>query len=149
MNVWSCPNAKCAYDKELQSGQKCPLCGEEAKEFTFSELGNLLKLKWGFKKSVERGREERLPSRTKFYPKCGSTNLNVLVFYRPSLEMLKQWLRRSLHPRRQQTCRKITGTISQNETVKKDMYALNSGVPFLVNNQETVIKNCHIPSVGS
>jgi len=86
MNVWACPNPKCAYDKELQSGQKCPLCGEEAKEFTFSEIGNLLKQKWEFKKSVKRAkREEKLLSRVKFCPKCGSTNLNVLVFYRPSI----------------------------------------------------------------
>jgi len=86
MNVWACPNANCVYDKELQSGQKCPLCGEEAREFTFSMLGNLLKLKWEFKKGVERAkREEKLLSRMKFCPKCGSANLNVLVFYRPSL----------------------------------------------------------------
>lgn len=86
MNVWACPNAKCVYDKELHSGQKCPLCGEEAREFTFSEIDNLLKQKWEFKKSVERAkREEKLLSRMKFCPECGSTNLNVLVFYRPSL----------------------------------------------------------------
>jgi len=86
MNVWACPNVKCVYDKELQSGQKCPLCGEDAKEFTYSEIENLLKQKWEYKKGVERAkREEKFSSRVKFCPKCGSTNLNVLVFYRPSL----------------------------------------------------------------
>ena len=86
MDIWTCPNPKCAYDEELQSGQKCPLCGEEAKEFTFSEIGNLLKQKWESKKLAERARkEEKLSHRMKFFPKCGSTNLNVSVFYRPSI----------------------------------------------------------------
>ena len=86
MNVWTCPNPKCAYDKGLQPGQKCPLCGEEARVFTLSETDNLLKQKWEFKKGVERARrEEKLSSRMKFCPRCGSANLNVLVFYRPSL----------------------------------------------------------------
>ena len=86
MNIWTCPNPKCAYDKELQSGQKCPLCGEEAQGFTFSEIGNLLKQKWEYGKSVERAeREEKLSSRMRFCPKCGSTNLNAQVFYRPSI----------------------------------------------------------------
>jgi len=86
MKVRTCPNVKCAYDKELRSGQKCPLCGEEAKEFTFSEIGNLVKQKSEFKKSVERTkREEKLSSRMKFCPRCCSSNLNVLVFYRPSI----------------------------------------------------------------
>jgi len=86
MKVWTCPNPRCMFDKELQSGQKCPLCGELAKEFTFGEVDNLLKQKWGFKKSVERAkREEELSSRVKFCPKCGSENINFLVFYRPSI----------------------------------------------------------------
>jgi rubrerythrin len=75
MDVWICPNPKCTYDKELQSGQKCPLCGEAAQEFTFSEIGNLLKQKWESRKGVERAKEEEKRS----------TNLNVLVFYRPSI----------------------------------------------------------------
>jgi len=86
MKVWTCPNPKCVYDKELRPDQKCPLCGEEAKELTFSEIENLVKQKWEHKKSVEKAkREEKLSSRLKFCPKCGSENLNVLVFYRPSI----------------------------------------------------------------
>jgi hypothetical protein len=85
MKVWTCPNAQCAYDKELRAGQKCPLCGEEAKEFPLGEIDSLLKQKWEFKKSVEKAkREEKLAGRMKFCPKCGSRNINVLVFYRPS-----------------------------------------------------------------
>jgi len=76
MPTWVCPNTKCTYDKQLQPGQHCPLCGKEAKEFKFSELGNLLKEKWGFKKSVERTKEyKRVFGRMKFCPKCGSTNV--------------------------------------------------------------------------
>jgi ribosomal protein L37AE/L43A len=86
MGSWTCPNTKCTYDKQLQPGQCCPLCGEQAKEFTFSELGDLWKQKWDFKKSVERAKkEERALKRMKFCPKCGSTNINCLVFYRPSI----------------------------------------------------------------
>jgi ribosomal protein L37AE/L43A len=86
MSVWVCPNAKCSYDKELQSGSKCPICGEEAKPFPLNEIGNLLKQKWEYKKSAEKTRrEEKLAGRMKFCPKCGSTNLNVQVFYRPSI----------------------------------------------------------------
>jgi len=76
MPTWTCPNTKCTYDKKLQPGQHCPLCGKEAKEFKFSELGNLLEEKWGFKKSIERTKEyERVFGRMKFCPKCGSTNV--------------------------------------------------------------------------
>ena len=86
MPKWTCPNTKCAYDKQLQPGQHCPLCGKEAKEFNFSEFGNLLKEKWGFKKSVERTKKhERVLGRLKFCPKCGSKNINFPVFYRPSI----------------------------------------------------------------
>jgi transposase-like protein len=86
MNVWTCPNAKCAYDKELQPGKKCPLCGEEAKEFQFSEVDNLVRQKWEFKRSVKRAqREEKLSSTMKFCPKCGSANISFPVFYRPSI----------------------------------------------------------------
>ena len=86
MRVWICPNVKCAFDKELQPSQKCPLCGEEAREFTLGEIENLVKQKWEYKKGVERAkREEKLEGRMKFCPKCGSSNLNVLVFYRPSV----------------------------------------------------------------
>jgi len=86
MPTWACPNTKCTYDKQLQPRQHCPLCGKEAEEFKFSEFGNLLKEKWGFKKSTERTKEyERILGRMKFCPKCGSTNINFLVFYRPSI----------------------------------------------------------------
>jgi len=86
MKVWTCPNGKCVYDKELRAGQKCPFCGEDAKEFSFSEIDNLLKQKWGFKRSVEPARrEEKLSGSMKFCPKCGSANINFLVFYRPSI----------------------------------------------------------------
>ncbi len=86
MKVWVCPNVKCSYDKELRSGQKCPLCGVEAREFMFREIDDLLEQKWEFKKSVEKARrEEELSSRVKFCPKCGSANINFLVFYRPSV----------------------------------------------------------------
>jgi len=54
MPSWTCPNPKCKYEEQLQSGQHCPLCGKEAKEFEFSEFGNLLREKWNFKKSIER-----------------------------------------------------------------------------------------------
>lgn len=86
MSSWTCPNAKCTYDKQLQPEQTCPLCGQQAKGFGFSEFGNLLKEKWDLKKSMERTKkQERISKRTKFCPKCGSTNLNFLVFYRPSV----------------------------------------------------------------
>jgi ribosomal protein L37AE/L43A len=86
MSVWVCPNVKCSFDKELQSGGKCPICGEAAKEFPLSETSNLLKQKWEYKKSVEKARrEEKLAGKMKFCPKCGSSNLNVQVFYRPSI----------------------------------------------------------------
>ena len=62
------------------------MCGEEAKEFALSEIGILLKQKWEYRKSVERAkRQEKLSSGMRFCPKCGSANLNVLVFYRPSI----------------------------------------------------------------
>ena len=76
MPKWTCPNTKCAYDKQLEPGQHCPLCGKEAKEFNFSEFGNLLKEKWDFKKSIERTKKhERVVGRIKFCPKCGSTRI--------------------------------------------------------------------------
>jgi len=85
MNAWACPNAQCVYDKELQLGQRCPLCGEEAREFKFSELESLWKQKWDYKKSLEKAKKRELVLATaKFCPKCGSANVNVLAFYRPS-----------------------------------------------------------------
>jgi ribosomal protein S27E len=85
MNAWACPNAQCTYDKMLQSGQRCPVCGEEAKEFTFSELDVLWKKKWTYKQELaETKKREKVLASVKFCPKCGSANINVLVFYRPS-----------------------------------------------------------------
>ena len=86
MSPWTCPNTRCTYDQQLQPGQRCPLCGKEAKEFKFGEFGNLLKVKDSFKKSKERTKKnERVLERKKFCPKCGSTNINFSVFYRPSI----------------------------------------------------------------
>jgi len=86
MPSWTCPNPKCTYDKRLEPGQHCPLCGEEAKGFNFTEFGDILKEKWSLEKSTRRLKEqEEILARTKFCPKCGSTNINFLIFYRPSI----------------------------------------------------------------
>jgi DNA-directed RNA polymerase subunit M len=86
MRSWTCPNTKCTYDKQLQPGQPCPLCGEQAKEFDSSELSNLWKQKWSLKKSIEKAKkQERISETRKYCPKCGSPNINFLVFYRPSM----------------------------------------------------------------
>jgi DNA-directed RNA polymerase subunit M len=85
LSAWACPNAKCTYDKMLQVGQLCPVCGEEAKEFKFSELDVLWKQKWTYKKGLDKAKKrEKVLANVKFCPKCGSANINVLVFYRPS-----------------------------------------------------------------
>jgi ribosomal protein L37AE/L43A len=86
MPSWICPNGKCTHDKQLEPGQHCPLCGQEAQQFSFSECGNVLKKKLELKKSImrEEQREENLKNR-KFCPRCGSTNINFLAFYRPSI----------------------------------------------------------------
>lgn len=86
MPSWTCPNPKCVFDKQLERGQHCPLCGEEAKGFNFTEFGNILKEKWSLKKSIGKLKEqEEIMGRMKFCPKCGSTNINFLIFYRPSM----------------------------------------------------------------
>ena len=86
MPVWTCPNTQCTFDKELKSGQNCPLCGKEAQAFDFDEFGNLLKEKWKYKKSIEKNKENaQIARRVKFCPKCGSPNINCLIFYRPSM----------------------------------------------------------------
>ena len=86
MPSWTCPNPKCTYDKRLEAGQHCPLCGEEAKGFNFTEFGEILKEKWSVKKSNAKSKEqEEVLRRMKFCPECGSTNINFLVFYRPSI----------------------------------------------------------------
>ncbi len=86
MPIWTCPNTKCPYDKQLQPGQQCPLCGNEAAEFKFNEFGNLMKEKDSFTKSIKKARQYRDHlQRIEFCPKCGSTNINCLIFYRPSI----------------------------------------------------------------
>ena len=86
MSPWTWPNTKCTYDKQLQPGQRCPLCGKEAKEFKFGEFGNLMKEKDDFKKLVEITKEDgQVVGRMKFCPKCGSTNITFPIFYRPSI----------------------------------------------------------------
>jgi len=86
MPIRTCPNTKCPYDKQLQLEQQCPLCGKEAKEFNFNEFGNLLQEKNRFKKSTKKIREyKQVARRIKFCPKCGSTNINFPIFYRPSI----------------------------------------------------------------
>lgn len=86
MPSWTCPSSKCTYDKRLEPGQRCPLCGEEAKGFDFTEFGDILKEKWSLKKSIARSKEqEEVLGRMKFCPRCGSTNINFLIFYRPSI----------------------------------------------------------------
>ena len=70
----------------LEPGQHCPVCGEEAKGFNFTEFGDILKEKWALKKSNARSeKQEEVVGRMKFCPKCGSTNLNFLIFFRPSI----------------------------------------------------------------
>jgi DNA-directed RNA polymerase subunit M len=86
MRSWTCPNPKCTYDKRLEPGQHCPLCGEEAEGFGFTEFGDILKEKWVLKKSIAGSKEqEKILGRMKFCPKCGSPNINFLIFFRPSI----------------------------------------------------------------
>lgn len=86
LRFWACPNVNCVFDKRLESGDRCPLCGEEAKEFSSSELRELWKQKWAVEKSLrEKDRRDALVRRLKYCPKCGSSNINVVVFYRPSI----------------------------------------------------------------
>ncbi len=55
-------------------------------KFKFGEFGNLLKEKDHFKKSVEIIKEDQqVLARMRFCPKCGSTNINFPIFYRPSI----------------------------------------------------------------
>jgi ribosomal protein L37AE/L43A len=62
------------------------MCGKEAQAFNFEEFGNLLKKKWNCKRKIEKISEDELVARMiKFCPRCGSPNINALVFYRPSI----------------------------------------------------------------
>ena len=86
MPVRTCPNVKCTFDKQLKPGQLCPSCGREGKTFNFNEFGTLLKGKWQHKKSMQKAKErQQIAKGIKFCPKCGSSNLNLLPFYRPSM----------------------------------------------------------------
>lgn len=76
MGTWTCPNTKCAYDKQMQPEEHCPLCGKMAQEFDFKALGVLFKKKWTYKKESEKAEEiERVLKRTKYCPRCGSTKV--------------------------------------------------------------------------
>lgn len=86
MSSWTCPNPKCTYDKRLEPGQCCPQCGERAKGFNFTEFGIILEEKWKLQKSLRKSKQqEKALKRLKFCPKCGSTNINFLTFFRPSI----------------------------------------------------------------
>lgn len=86
MPVWTCPNTECVYDKDLRPGQPCPLCGKEAQAFDFDNFGSLLKQKGQYKKKAEKNKGDEMVARMiKFCPRCGSPNINALVFYRPSI----------------------------------------------------------------
>ena len=86
MPVWTCPNTKCTYEKDMKPGEKCPLCGQEAQPFDFDEFGRLLKEKWAYKKKIQKDKQGDVVARMiKFCPRCGSPNINALVFYRPSI----------------------------------------------------------------
>jgi len=86
MSPWTCPNTKCVYDKQLEPQQRCQMCGIEAEQFAFSELGELWKQKWSLRKSLKKAEENERQLRTmKFCPKCGSTDVDFSVFYRPSI----------------------------------------------------------------
>ena len=86
VRFWACPNVNCVYDERLEPGKLCPLCGEEAKEFSSSDLHELWRKKWALEKSLrDEDRRTTLMRRLKYCPKCGSQNINVVVFYRPSI----------------------------------------------------------------
>jgi RNA polymerase subunit RPABC4/transcription elongation factor Spt4 len=85
MPLWTCPNPKCIYDKRLEPDQLCPVCGQVAAPFNSEQFGLILKQKWNHKKDLDRAKQQKqILSKTKFCPKCGSANLTVLIFYRPS-----------------------------------------------------------------
>ena len=86
MTPSTCPNTKCKFDKQLEKGQICPLCGSKAEEFKFSDFGALLKQKGESKKLMNLNKRfNRSLEKAKFCPKCGSPNLHFLIYYRPSI----------------------------------------------------------------
>jgi len=85
MGTWMCPNTECAYDKQLQPKELCPLCGRMAQEFEFKALGTLFQKKWAFKKKMEEAKAiKRVLKRTKYCPRCGSSK----VFWAQGLPQL-------------------------------------------------------------
>jgi DNA-directed RNA polymerase subunit M len=86
MCPWTCPNPRCVYDKELKPEELCPLCAAAPWNLSFSEFGRVLKEKEGGSKSVERDKRFRSRlKRIKFCPRCGSPNINFLIYYTPSV----------------------------------------------------------------
>lgn len=86
MTVWTCPNTECTYDNDLKPGQSCPLCGKEARAFDFDDFGNLLKQKRQHKKKTEKMKQDEIMAKMiRFCPRCGSPDINAVVFYRPSI----------------------------------------------------------------
>jgi uncharacterized protein YeaO (DUF488 family)/predicted RNA-binding Zn-ribbon protein involved in translation (DUF1610 family) len=76
MGTWMCPNTKCAYDRQMQPKERCPLCGKMAQEFEFKVLTDLFKEKWAYKKERERAETiGRVLKRTKYCPRCGSARV--------------------------------------------------------------------------
>lgn len=45
--VWFCPNGKCGFQRRLKQGERCPECGDEAKEVDLMSMTELLRLKKG------------------------------------------------------------------------------------------------------
>lgn len=50
-----CPNAECEYEKALKKGEKCPVCGTEAKPFGMIEGAALFATKKTAKKAAAEG----------------------------------------------------------------------------------------------
>ncbi|MEA2089193.1 MAG: hypothetical protein U9O89_00310 [Thermoproteota archaeon] len=76
MNIWTCPNPECPYDKPLQPKQSCPKCGKAAQQFNFQQLGKLFQRKWKLQKAIRKAEKiKQVLKRTKYCPKCGSTQV--------------------------------------------------------------------------
>jgi len=70
----------------LQPRQRCPLCNEEAQEFKSEGFGSLLEAKRNFKGlKGNRRRHKRDLEKAKYCPKCGSPEVDFLVYYSPSI----------------------------------------------------------------
>ena len=86
MSPWTCPNTECEYNKQLQPKQRCPLCNETAQEFKSEDFGSLLEAKRNFKRlKGNRKKHKRDLEKAKYCPKCGSPEVNFLVYYSPSI----------------------------------------------------------------